>query len=206
MRDQLVQGLQVMGLAHDSEHIEGLERYVELLLRWNERFNLTAITRRDEILTKHLFDSLAVLNLLRGNRVADIGTGAGLPGLLLALFAKDKTFHLVDTNSKKIRFIRQAAHDMKIENVYPIHSRVENFSGHFDVVISRAFTSCMGMIAACDHLLPKGSYLQMMKGLIPNDELQRLPQSYSLLATETLMVPGLDAQRHLITLEKVADL
>jgi 16S rRNA (guanine527-N7)-methyltransferase len=178
-------------------------RYIRLLTKWNKAYNLTAVRDPLEMVTRHIFDSLSAADYLRGEQILDAGTGAGLPGIPLALLFPVRQFTLLDSNGKKIRFVQQAAGELAISNVYPVHSRVEDFVPEqlFDTVISRAFTSLTEFIAGCGHLLGPGGRLLAMKGKLPEQELAGLPDDWRATLIEPVSVPGLAAERHMIVLE-----
>jgi 16S rRNA (guanine527-N7)-methyltransferase len=179
--------------------------YVRMLDKWNRTYNLTAVRDPEQMVPRHLLDSLSILPFLGGARVADIGTGAGLPGIPLALARDDLHFTLIDSNSKKIRFVRQAVHELKLKNVVVLHERVEEMtrSDGFPVLVARAFDAIPDMLARCRHLAAPGGRLLAMKGVYPQEEIAALEGRYGEPRVESLTVPGLDAARHLvmITLE-----
>ncbi|MCD6039247.1 MAG: rsmG [Gammaproteobacteria bacterium] len=178
--------------------------YLHLLTQWNKVFNLTSICLPEEMILLHIVDSLSIHLYLHGNRIIDVGTGAGLPGIPLALLYPAKKFFLIDSNNKKTRFIIQAIHELKLENVEVIHSRCENFHPKqlFDSVLSRAFASLQVMLEATQHLVNENGLFLAMKGTYPKQEIQELSQPFKLLAVHKLTIHGLNAERHLICLAK----
>lgn len=179
--------------------------YVEMLNKWNKAYNLTSVRDPEEMLVKHILDSIIVSTHLQGERFIDVGTGPGLPGIPLAIMCPDKSFHLLDSLGKRIRFIKQALHELKIENVTPIQSRVEEFQPEekFDVVLSRAFASMVDMVSWCHHLPKEQSGLFLaLKGQLPQDEIDELPEWCSVTDIKALNVPELEGERHLVILSR----
>lgn len=202
LRQRLEQGLEELDLHLDNDIQVRLLEFVSLLSKWNRAYNLTAIRDPEQMVTLHILDSLVVLHYLHGDRIIDVGTGGGLPGIPLALVAPDKSFTLLDSNGKKTRFLVQAVAELGLSNVTVVHSRVDQYRPGFlfDTVITRAFASLADMLPACRHLLgPKGRFLAM-KGAYPAEELREIPSEFSLLDTVPLAVPGLAAERHLVRL------
>ncbi len=179
-------------------------QYLDLLARWTKVFNLTRIRDPKEMILLHLLDSLAIHPYLHGTRIIDVGTGAGLPGIPLALMHPEKMFVLIDSNSKKTRFLTQAIHTLNLTNVEIIHSRCEDFRPElpFDSIVSRAFASLRVMLEATQHLTDQHGRFLAMKGMYPEQEIQALPQGFKVLATHNLVIHGLDAKRHLVCLAK----
>ncbi len=179
--------------------------YLELLARWNATYNLTAIRDPQQMLTLHLLDSLAIAPFVHG-RVADIGSGAGLPGLVLALARPDIQVTSIESAGKKARFQREAVRVLGLANVSVLAERAEQAprGEGFDCVLSRAFGSLAQFVRVGGHLLRDNGRLLAMKGVIPADEIAALPAGWTLVATRALAVPGLDAQRHLLEIERVS--
>jgi 16S rRNA (guanine527-N7)-methyltransferase len=206
---QLGEGLAAMGLVVSADIQARLLRYVALLKKWNATYNLTAIRDEGEMVTQHLLDSLSVLpalqeSALAGRHWADIGSGAGLPGIPLAIVRPDLEVSLIETVEKKSAFQRQAKIELGLVNVTVVNRRVEDvLGGTFDAVISRAFADLAEFIRLADHLLTRGGRLYAMKGQLPEDEISRLPAGWGLVDCTPLNVPGLDAQRHLLVIERV---
>lgn len=177
--------------------------FVELLNKWNKAYNLTSVRHPEEMLVKHIMDSIVVSPWLEGNTFVDVGTGPGLPGIPLAIMNPTKTFHLLDSLGKRIRFIKQVLHELKIKNVIPVQSRVESYQPKekFDAVLSRAFASMIDMVNWCHHL-PKddsGVFLAL-KGQMPTEEIAQLPTWCSVIDVKELTVPELEGERHLVIL------
>jgi 16S rRNA (guanine527-N7)-methyltransferase len=182
---------------------EPFAHYLELLQRWNRVFNLTAIRDPNEMVILHILDSLAINPYLHGQRIIDVGTGAGLPGIPLALVNPDKHFVLLDSNSKKTRFLIQAITDLNIKNIEVIHSRCEDFQPqqNFDSIISRAFASLEVMLATTRHLIAHQGQFLAMKGVYPHSEIADLSEDFKIVAVENLKINGLGAQRCLVKIE-----
>jgi 16S rRNA (guanine527-N7)-methyltransferase len=178
--------------------------YLELLGRWNEVFNLTSINDLEEQVWLHIIDSLSIGNYLHGSRVIDVGTGAGLPGIPLALTYPDKHFVLLDSNSKKTRFLTQVILELKINNIEVVHARCEDYktANLFDSILSRAFSSIAVMLEKTRSLAaPDGQFLAM-KGVYPQEELDALPSGFELLGVHKLIIKGLAAERHLVCIKR----
>ena len=202
----LERGLDQLGIVLGAETRERLLRYVALLAKWNLTYNLTAIRDPDAMVSHHLLDSLAVLPHLplpAPARVADAGSGAGLPGIPLALARPQWQVALVESNQKKCAFLRQAAIELALVNVEVHEGRVERWQPQvpFALVISRAFTQLAQFIAACRHLVAPRGLLAAMKGKEPRDELDALPSDVHCKAVIALRTPFVDAERHLVLCE-----
>lgn len=176
--------------------------YLDLMSRWNKISNLTSILDPHEMVMLHILDSLSIAPFLQGNRILDVGTGAGLPGIPLAIMQPEKKFTLLDSNSKKTRFLTQVMLELKLNNVEIIHSRCEDFQPNtlFDCILSRAFASLAVMLEVTQHLIAQSGTFLAMKGVYPEAELKELPQGFKLLAVHKLVIHGLDAERHLVCL------
>lgn len=187
-----------------TETEKQLMHYLDLLVQWNKVFNLTSIRGPQKMIMLHLLDSLAIHPYLHGNRIIDVGTGAGLPGIPLAIIQPEKNFVLMDSNSKKTRFLVQVKHELHLENVEIIHSRCEDLHPEhpFDSILSRAFASLQVMLQTTYHLGNEQSQFLAMKGIYPEQEIQELSQEFKLLAVHKLVINGLNAERHLICLAK----
>jgi 16S rRNA (guanine527-N7)-methyltransferase len=173
--------------------------FVRLLVKWNAAYNLTAIRDPQEMITRHLLDSLTLLPYLHGPRVLDIGTGPGLPGIPLAVARPDCSFTLLDANAKKTRFVTQVVGELALKNVEVVQSRVENYRPEqkFDTLVARAFSRIADMLTSARHLCaPHGRFLAM-KGVYPEAELAAIPADYVVSEVVALKVPGLAAERHL---------
>ena len=209
LAQQLREGLAALGLELPDAVKAKLLAYVALLKKWNATYNLTAIRDEGEMVTQHLLDSLSVLpvmqkSALAGRRWADIGSGAGLPGIPLAIVRPDLDMSLIETVEKKAAFQRQAKIELALANVTVVNRRVEDVpGGAFDAVISRAFADLAEFVRLAGHLLTQGGRLYAMKGLLPEEEISHLPPGWAVVDCTRLNVPGLDAQRHLLVIERV---
>lgn len=178
--------------------------YLNLLEQWNRVFNLTAIRDPKAMVMLHILDSLSVHAFLHGQRIIDVGTGAGLPGIPLALFYPQKEFVLLDSNSKKTRFLNQVVIDLKLKNVTVIHARCEAFHPEkkFDSVISRAFSSIESMLQATHHLVEKNGVFLAMKGVYPTEEIAKISNHFIVQAVEKLQIESLTAERHIVCIKE----
>jgi len=201
----LTAGARALGIALDASRCETLLSLVDELELGNAQFNLTAIRDRSSMLYKHVLDSLSLQPYLRGSRVADIGTGAGFPGLPLAIVDPQRRFTLVEATGKKARFAEQTAQRLSVENVQVMHARAENYRPFelFDTVMARALSSLADFAAYAGHLCAPDGRLLAMKGKRPDEEISALPKSFRVLAVHRLKVPGLDDARHLVELSPV---
>lgn len=183
-----------------------LVKLVELLHKWNKAYNLTSVRDPEEMLVKHILDSLVVSPYLQGERFIDVGTGPGLPGLPLAIINPDKQFYLLDSLGKRIRFIRNAIRELGLTNVEPVLSRVEEYQPEqkFDGVLSRAFASLQDMAEWCQHLPSEKGIFYALKGQYQEDEVKMLNDNFQIIDVIKLTVPGLVGERHLICLKSVA--
>ena len=181
-----------------------LVAYVELLDKWNKAYNLTSVRDPKEMMVKHIMDSLVVAPHLTGKHYIDVGTGPGLPGIVLAIALPDTQFVLLDSLGKRVRFLMQVKHALGLDNVTPVQSRVEEYqpSVKLDGVLSRAFASLQDMVQWCSHLIDDSGRFIALKGQFPDEELENLPAGTKFEQDISLDVPKLDAERHLIILSK----
>ncbi|EDL6005764.1 TPA: 16S rRNA (guanine(527)-N(7))-methyltransferase RsmG, partial [Salmonella enterica subsp. enterica serovar Typhimurium] len=177
-----------------------LVAYVYMLHKWNKAYNLTSVRDPNEMLVRHILDSIVVAPYLQGQRFIDVGTGPGLPGIPLAIVLPDAHFTLLDSLGKRVRFLRQVQHELKLENITPVQSRVEAYPSEppFDGVISRAFASLNDMVSWCHHLPGEKGRFYALKGQLPGDEIASLPDNFSVESVEKLRVPQLEGERHLV--------
>ncbi|MBI4204855.1 MAG: 16S rRNA (guanine(527)-N(7))-methyltransferase RsmG [Betaproteobacteria bacterium] len=201
--DALAQGVSELGLDLSADIRQRLIEYVALLQKWNRVYNLTAVREAQEMVSHHLLDSLAVLPHVRARSILDVGSGAGLPGIPLALALPQTRVTLLDANQKKAAFLQQAVIELVIENAAVVCERVEIWQPpeRFEVVISRAFSDLGEFLALAGRLCAKEGVLAAMKGSYPKDELARLPRAFKLKSVVALKVPGLVASRHLVLVE-----
>jgi 16S rRNA (guanine527-N7)-methyltransferase len=180
-----------------------LIEFVLLLHKWNKTYNLSSVRQPSEMLVKHIFDSIVVAPYLRGPRIADVGTGPGLPGIPLAIMCPEKSFTLIDSLGKRVRFMKQAIHALNIENAIPIQSRVEDVLPNqvFDVVLSRAFASLDDMLHWCKHLIDKEGVFLALKGQLHQQELNEIPKQFTLVQSIPLLIPSLAGDRHLVEIK-----
>jgi 16S rRNA (guanine527-N7)-methyltransferase len=168
-----------------------LVAYVEMLHKWNKAYNLTSVRDPDEMLVRHILDSIVAAPYLQGERFIDVGTGPGLPGVPLSIVLPEAHFTLLDSLGKRVRFLRQVQHELKLTNITPVQSRVEDFPAEppFDGVISRAFASLTDMVNWCHHLPGQNGRFYALKGLIPSDEIALLPPELIVESVVELTVP-----------------
>jgi 16S rRNA (guanine527-N7)-methyltransferase len=200
---QLQQGFKALALDVSEERQVKLVAYVELIAKWNKAFNLTSVRDPGEMVSRHILDSLAILPYLEGDSLLDVGTGAGLPGIPVAILKPEMAVTLLDSNSKKTRFLQQAKAELKLENITVVHSRVEEADlPKFDLVTARAFSTIDDIIDLAGRHCDDAGCLVLMKGLYPEEELQAVTNDFSLQDIQSLDVPGCEGQRHLVRLRK----
>ncbi len=200
LRAELDAGLAALGLSLQPGQVDQLLGYLDLLGKWNRVYNLTALRDPGEMLTHHLLDSLAVMAPLRrqvgeSGRLLDVGSGAGLPGVVIAIVCPGWQVDCVDAVGKKAAFIQQVAAVLKLPNLRGIHARVESIGGSYDVVSSRAFSSLADFVASSRQALAERGVWLAMKGRHPQDEIDALPTNIEVFHVEQLTVPGLGAER-----------
>lgn len=186
------------------EQKQQLLDFVAMLAKWNKAYNLTSVREPEQMLIRHIMDSLAASKHLVGERFIDVGTGPGLPGIPLAIMNPDKTFVLLDSLGKRIRFQKQVQFELSIGNISSVESRVEAYQPEekFDGVLSRAFASIQDMLHWCHHLPKETGCFYALKGQLSDDEMAQLPEGYSVTHVFELKVPRLDEQRHLLRVVK----
>ena len=197
-------GLDTLRLPLPRDTREKLLAYLALIEKWNRVYNLTAVRDHDRMVPQHLLDSLAVAPHLTGETLLDVGSGAGLPGIPLALARPELCVTLLEVNHKKAAFLRQAVIDLGLENVEVAQARVESWEApdRYDVVISRAFSDLAEFAALAGRLVADGGVLAAMKGVYPNEEIAQLPGPYRVAQSIALEVPGLGAERHLVLVQR----
>jgi 16S rRNA (guanine527-N7)-methyltransferase len=200
----LAEGVAQLGLNLPPRTLQRLLQYLTLLEKWNQTYNLTAVRDPSDMVSQHLLDCLAVVPHIVTTSILDVGSGAGLPGIPLALALPDARLTLLDSNQKKCAFLRQAVIELGLRNAAVECARVERWSApqRFELVISRALSDLSEFIALAGHLVAPGGTLAAMKGVYPHEELARLPQGFRLRGAQALSVPGLRGARHLLLLEQ----
>lgn len=203
MLNKLSRLLADAGISLTDHQKNQLIAYVDMLHKWNKAYNLTSVRDPNDMLVRHILDSIVVAPHLQGERFIDVGTGPGLPGIPLSIVRPDAHFTLLDSLGKRVRFLRQVQHELKLENITPVQSRVEDFPSEppFDGVISRAFASLNDMVSWCHHLPGQSGRFYALKGMLPEDEIASLPAEFSVESVEKLCVPQLDGERHLVVIK-----
>jgi 16S rRNA (guanine527-N7)-methyltransferase len=204
--EELSRGARQLGIdLSDSQHSQ-LLAYLALLIKWNKAYNLTAVRDPDEMVSRHLLDSLSVVPFIAGDRWLDVGSGGGMPGIPLAILFPEMKVTVLDSNGKKTRFLTQVKLELKLDNLEVIHSRVEAFQPElpFTGIVSRAFSSLEDFTEWTRHLGDTDTRWLAMKGLHPADELVALPTDFHLDSAQALTVPGCQGQRHLLILRRTA--
>lgn len=199
-RAKLASSAASLGVEVDDDSQRALMAYLALLKRWNRVYNLTAVKGDANIMNRHLLDSLSVVPYLHGNRIIDIGSGAGLPGIPVALVCRHLNITLLDSNAKRCRFLRQAQAELKLKNVSIVQQPVQEYEPDekFDSLLSRAFSSLQDFVVSASHLLAEDGRLIAMKGLWPGNESIELPELFEIESVVKLVIPGLPEQRHLV--------
>ena len=202
IEQSILEGSERLGIPLPAEAVARLGAYLTLLERWNRAYNLTAVRDPEARVVRHVLDSLSILPWLEGPRVLDVGSGAGLPGIPLAIARPEQGFCLLDSNGKRTRFLTQVAAELRLGNVAVVRGRVEDYRPEilFDSVVSRAFSTLADMVADAGRLCAPEGRLLAMKGVFPDDELARLPPGFVVVGVYPLRVPSLDAERHLVHL------
>ncbi|HCQ8680143.1 TPA: 16S rRNA (guanine(527)-N(7))-methyltransferase RsmG [Klebsiella pneumoniae] len=203
MLNKLSRLLDEAGISLTDHQKNQLVAYVGLLDKWNKAYNLTSVRDPNEMLVRHILDSIIVAPYLQGSRFIDVGTGPGLPGIPLAIVCPESRFTLLDSLGKRVRFLRQVQHELKLDNVTPVQSRVEAFPAEppFDGVISRAFASLNDMVSWCHHLPAANGHFYALKGLAQKEEMESLPEGYDIVEVIELHVPRLEGERHLVVIK-----
>lgn len=197
-RIKLQSGLARLELDVPSDAIDGLLSYMELLKEWSGTYNLVAPGERNYLLARHVLDSLSIASWLQPGTLLDVGTGAGLPGLPLAIVKPEMEVTLIDSAGKKIRFLRHVGRTLQLANIHPLHQRVEELDQPFANITSRAFASLLGFVKAVRPCADESTQLFAMKAAYPRKQLEELPDWVNVLSVEELSVPYLHAERHLV--------
>ncbi|HCC5834036.1 16S rRNA (guanine(527)-N(7))-methyltransferase RsmG [Citrobacter farmeri] len=202
MLNKLSRLLADAGISLTDHQKNQLIAYVEMLHKWNKAYNLTSVRDPNEMLVRHILDSIIVAPHLQGERFIDVGTGPGLPGIPLSIVRPQAHFTLLDSLGKRVRFLRQVQHELKLDNITPVQSRVEEFPAEppFDGVISRAFASLNDMVSWCHHLPGEEGRFYALKGQLPEDEISSLPAEFCVESVVRLQVPHLEGERHLVVI------
>jgi 16S rRNA (guanine527-N7)-methyltransferase len=205
LQAQLAAGIAALGLALPEGAEAKLLAYLALLDKWNRVYNLTAVRDAERMVSHHVLDSLAAVEFFRGKTVLDVGSGGGLPGIPLAIARPELQVTLIDSIAKKTAFLLQAKAELGLTNLNVVTSRVEDFRSAtgFDVITSRAFSDLREFVTLTRHLLKPSGHWLAMKGLMPHEEIANLPDWAKVSANQALVVPGLEASRHVIVLERV---
>lgn len=200
MLNKLSRLLNEAGISLSDHQKNQLVAYVDMLHKWNKAYNLTSVRDPNEMLVRHILDSIVVAPSLEGERFIDVGTGPGLPGIPLSIVRPDAHFTLLDSLGKRVRFLRQVQHELALTNITPVQSRVEDFPAEppFDGVISRAFASLTDMVTWCHHLPGEAGRFYALKGQLPEEEIAQLPAPFSVASVVPLKVPQLAGERHLV--------
>lgn len=204
VQSQLEDGLAAMGITLDTASTERALAHLQLIAKWNRVHNLTAVREPEQMVVVHLLDSLSLLPHLGAARsVIDVGSGAGFPGIPVAIARPDLRVTLLDSSHKKGTFLEQARTELGLANVEVVCERVERFApeGGFDVVVSRAFADLADFVAQAKHLMAPGARMLAMKGVYPFEEIARVPATHRVAEVVELSVPSLDAKRHLVRVE-----
>lgn len=203
MLNKLSRLLADAGISLTDHQKNQLIAYVDMLHKWNKAYNLTSVRAPNEMLVRHILDSIVVAPHLQGERFIDVGTGPGLPGIPLSIVRPESHFTLLDSLGKRVRFLRQVQHELALKNITPVQSRVEDFPAEppFDGVISRAFASLNDMVSWCRHLPGENGRFYALKGLLPEDEIAALPAPFQVDSIVKLAVPQLEGERHLVVIK-----
>jgi 16S rRNA (guanine527-N7)-methyltransferase len=204
-KEKLHKGIDELGLSISVDQEFALFQYLQLLDKWNKKFNLTAVRDIKEMVSLHLLDSLSIAPFIKAKNLLDVGTGAGLPGIPLAICFPKMQVSLLDSNGKKVRFCRQAILELGLKNAFAFQERIESFQSNkqFEQITSRAFSSLDNMVKLLDPLFSTHTELLAMKGILPRDEISLLENSGYRISTEMLEVPFVHAERHLIKIIKI---
>ena len=192
--------MRALNVEFTSQQVDNLEQFIVLLQKWNNSFNLVADSSEDELISRHLLDSLSISDHINGSIVADIGSGAGFPGVPLAIFHPNTRFILLDSNGKKTRFLFQVKLALELENLTVENCRIEHYQSfeQIDIVTCRAFSTLQDTVVLADSLLGESTRLLAMKGRFPQSEVNALPAGFRVMNTTVLEIPGSPVDRHLV--------
>jgi len=204
-RIKLESGLARLELEVSPKAIDDLLSFMDLLKEWSGTYNLVAPGERNFLLARHVLDSLSIASWLQPGSLLDVGTGAGLPGLPLAIVKPDMETTLLDSAGKKIRFLRHVGRTLKLANIHPLHQRVEDLDQPFANITSRAFASLLGFVTAVRPCANESTRLFAMKAAYPHQELEELPDWVNVLSVEELTVPYLHAERHVVIMTSTTE-
>ncbi|GAB2698135.1 16S rRNA (guanine(527)-N(7))-methyltransferase RsmG [Aliiglaciecola aliphaticivorans] len=198
--------VQALPIEVSEQQRASLVDFVLLMNKWNKAYNLTSVREPQQMLIKHIIDSIVVAPHLDRSHYIDVGTGPGLPGIPLSIMHPDKHFVLLDSLGKRVRFMKQAAFELDLKNIEPVQSRVEQYSSDtpLDGVLSRAFASIKDMLHWCQHLVDSQGEFLALKGQYPEQEIALLPEGFEVLESIKLDIPVLEGERHLIKIRKVS--
>jgi 16S rRNA (guanine527-N7)-methyltransferase len=205
LSSMLAEGVKLLPLSLSDEQLSKMIAYLALLVKWNSVYNLTSVRDPKEMVKQHLLDSLSAAHAFKdAQNILDVGSGGGLPGMILAICYPDKRISMIDTVNKKTAFLNQAKAELGLKNVTVHTGRVEALQvvDKFDVITSRAFSEICNFVNWSGHLLAEGGQFLAMKGVNPNEEIERMPAGWAVSGIEVLSVPGLDVERHLIYIKK----
>jgi 16S rRNA (guanine527-N7)-methyltransferase len=199
----LADGLDQLGITASALQIHQWQAYIDLLVKWNKAYNLTAVRDKNAMIHRHLLDSLSVASHITSQSLLDVGAGAGLPSIPLAILWPDRAITALDSNGKKTRFMQQVKAELKLSNFTVVHSRVEDYypTHLFDGITARAYATLADIVSSSGHLLTTAGTIWAMKGQIDPDELSALQKPYKVTACLPLCVPGGDAERHLVVIQ-----
>jgi 16S rRNA (guanine527-N7)-methyltransferase len=202
--EELTRGLAALALTLPKDAQAKLIAHVELVEKWNRVYNLTAVRERQQMLTHHVLDSVAVASHLSGTTLLDVGSGAGFPGIALAIARPELTVTLLEASHKKSAFLKQAVIELGLENAQVVNERVEAWKPpmKYDIVVSRAFSELGEFVALAGHLCADNGVLAAMKGVYPFEELSQIRAPHKMTAVIPIAVPGLGAERHLVVIER----
>jgi 16S rRNA (guanine527-N7)-methyltransferase len=211
LRPELLAGLEQLAIQLSDEQVEKLLDYLDLLNHWNKSINLTAVTDPAEQVRRHLLDSFSIHSYITDSPVLDVGSGAGLPGIPLAIAQPDKQWHLLDNSTKRISFLRVVITQLKIENVQLINSRVEQYQSEhlapdlYSLIVCRAFASLKEITHNVEHLMAVDGSILAMKGQYPEQEIADMSESFAVTESYPLTVPGLPEDRHLLKIQRLRE-